>query len=53
MNKKQKVWKPVYSINPAIAQALMGIEAAKAVVENTPLPNFYGHFDILEQLFYN
>ncbi len=30
-------WLPKYSINSSIARALMEIEAAKAVVENTPL----------------
>ncbi|MFH1563306.1 MAG: Fic family protein [Nitrospirota bacterium] len=37
MNKNQDIWKPVYIINSAIARALMDIEAAKAVIENTPL----------------
>jgi len=37
MNKQRNSWKPVYTINPAIARALMEIEAAKAVVESTPL----------------
>lgn len=37
MNKQRNIWKPVYTINPAIARALMKIEAAQAVVENTPL----------------
>ncbi len=37
MNNMAK-WKPFYTINPVIARALMDIEAAKAVVENTPLP---------------
>lgn len=37
MNKKIRLWEPVYTISPAIARALMEIEAAKAVVENTPL----------------
>ncbi len=37
MNSKTNIWKPNYSINPAIARALMDIEAAKAIVENTPL----------------
>ncbi|MEK6527755.1 MAG: Fic family protein [Nitrospirota bacterium] len=37
MNKQRNIWKPVYSISPAIARALMEIEAAKAVVESTPL----------------
>lgn len=30
-------WIPKHSISTAIARALMEIEAAKAVVENTPL----------------
>lgn len=37
MSKNLILWKPLYSINPAIARALMEIEAARAVVENTPL----------------
>lgn len=37
MNKKQNTWKPVYTISPPIARALMDIEAANAIVENTPL----------------
>lgn len=37
MNKKISIWKPSYTINANIARALMEIEAAKAVVENTPL----------------
>lgn len=32
------MWKPSFVINSAIAGALMEIEAARAVVENTPLP---------------
>ncbi len=31
-------WQPTYTITPTIAQHLMAIEAAKAVVEHTPLP---------------
>ena len=31
------IWKPVYQLNSSIARALMSIEAAKAVVEKTPL----------------
>lgn len=38
MNKKQILWEPVYNISPMVARALMEIEAAKAVVDNTPLP---------------
>ena len=37
MNEKYKMWKPVYRINESIASSLMEIEAAKAIVENTPL----------------
>lgn len=37
MNNKQGKWEPVYAISPKIARALMDIEAAKAVVESTPL----------------
>ena len=37
MNKERKAWKPVYTISPAVARALMEIEAAKAVVDGTPL----------------
>lgn len=37
MNKKNSIWKPSYAINADIARALMEIEAAKAVVETTPL----------------
>lgn len=36
-NQNQNIWKPVYAISSTIARALMKIEAAKAVVENTPL----------------
>ncbi len=34
----QRLWSPRYTITPAIARGLMGIEAARAVVERTPLP---------------
>lgn len=37
MTNKISLWKPVYVISSAVARALMDIEAAKAVVENTPL----------------
>lgn len=37
MNKKISIWKPSYTISTNIARALMEIEAAKAVVETTPL----------------
>lgn len=32
------IWHPHYTLTPAIARALMDIEAARAVVEQTPLP---------------
>lgn len=35
---KELLWKPNYVITPALAHALMTIEAARAVVEHTPLP---------------
>src|SRR3990172_7344054 len=35
--KLESLWKPLYSISPAIVRGLMEIEAAKAVVENAPL----------------
>lgn len=35
---QEPLWKPNYVITPAIAHALMTIEAARAVVEHTPLP---------------
>lgn len=38
MNQERNLWRPVYTISPAVARALMEIEAAKAVVESTPLP---------------
>lgn len=38
MSKKSSYWKPVYTINSKIARRLMEIEAAKAVVNNIPLP---------------
>ena len=37
MPKTTLIWKPVYSISPEIANALMEIEASKTMVENTPL----------------
>lgn len=37
MNKKLSIWKPIYNINSNIARSLMEIEAAKTVVESTPL----------------
>jgi len=38
MNKPYPPWRPRYTLTPAIARALMDIEAARAVVEHTPLP---------------
>ncbi|MCG2738100.1 MAG: hypothetical protein L6282_17105 [Candidatus Methanoperedenaceae archaeon] len=38
MNKTHLLWLPSYTLTPAIARALMDIEAARAVVEQTPLP---------------
>jgi Fic family protein len=38
MNSEQPAWSPRYTITPAIARSLMAIEAARAVVERTPLP---------------
>ncbi len=38
MNKPRPLWLPRYTLTPAIARALMDIEAARAVVEQTPLP---------------
>lgn len=37
MSKKTDIWTPVFSINASIARALMDIEAAKAIIENTAL----------------
>lgn len=37
MNNRQKAWAPVYTLNQRIVRALMEIEAARAVVESTPL----------------
>ena len=37
MNKKNSVWKPIYTISSEIAKALMEVEASRAVVEATPL----------------
>jgi Fic family protein len=37
MTNKISLWKPIYVISPAVARALMDIQAAKAVVENMPL----------------
>jgi len=36
-NNKYPIWEPAYRISPNIARSLMDIEAARAVVENTPL----------------
>jgi Fic family protein len=38
MNKIPPLWLPRYTLTPTIARALMDIEAARAVVEQTPLP---------------
>ena len=38
MNKTHPLWLPRYTLTPAIARALMDIEAARAVVEQTTLP---------------
>lgn len=38
MMSKTPQWHPRYSLNPVIAKSLMEIEAARAVVEHTPLP---------------
>lgn len=38
MSSTSSIWKPRYTLTPAIARGLMEIEAARAVVENTPLP---------------
>jgi len=38
MTSTPSIWQPRYTITPAIARGLMEIEAARAVVENTPLP---------------
>ncbi len=38
MNKSRPLWHPRYTLTPTIARALMDIEAARAVVEQTPLP---------------
>ena len=35
--KSDLLWSPLYSLNTAIVRGLMKIEAAKAVIENTPL----------------
>jgi Fic family protein len=37
MPKKQDTWNPIYTISPAIARALMAIEAARTAVQNTSL----------------
>jgi Fic family protein len=37
MTGKRSLWKPIYTITPAIARGLMEIEAVRAVVERTPL----------------
>ncbi len=38
MTKPHPPWHPLYTLTPAIARALMDIEAARAVVGQTPLP---------------
>lgn len=38
MTDTQAKWQPKYSITPSIARNLMDIEAARVVVESTPLP---------------
>lgn len=38
MNNAQSQWQPKYAITTSIAHNLMDIEAARVVVENTPLP---------------
>lgn len=38
MTGNQSQWQPKYSITPSIARNLMDIEAARVVVESTPLP---------------
>ncbi len=38
MSSTTSIWQPRYTLTPAIARGLMEIEAARAVVENTPLP---------------
>ncbi|MEN6356898.1 MAG: Fic family protein [Armatimonadota bacterium] len=38
MTDTQSQWQPKYSITPSIARNLMDIEAARVVVESTPLP---------------
>ena len=38
MPRKVNYWQPYFTITPAIARALMEIEAAKVAVEHSPLP---------------
>lgn len=38
LSENKPLWLPRYTLTPAIARALMDIEAARAVVEQTPLP---------------
>ncbi len=38
MTQHTPLWHPRYTLTPAIARALMDIEAARTVVEHTPLP---------------
>ena len=38
MNVPPPIWQPRYALTPANARGVMAIEAARAVVETTPLP---------------
>ena len=38
MSTSPPTWQPRDALTPAIARALMAIEAARAVVETTPMP---------------
>ena len=38
MNTPPPPWQPRYALTPTIARGLLAIEAARAVVETTPLP---------------
>ena len=40
MIDSQAIWQPRYILTPAIARGLMTIEAARAVVDRTPLSPF-------------
>lgn len=37
MSDSQAIWQPRYTLTPAIARGLMAVEAARAVVDRTPL----------------